>query len=565
MSAFATALHAAPRNYLDCIDDALRAMESGQNPEAVSHLLVALEANANDTLARVSMGTALLFGGRTADAEKEYRAAQRMDANCGSAVYGLGLVALGKANLPEAASYFCQAQQIDPQIDIEGSIGYVKYLAGGSFSPSEDASDECAQALQAMNLSSQGKLADALAIWRSLQQKAVRPSFGERIGCAMTFMKAEPVVMTGWPLNEAYKPASTQSNLPKLSGNVSLKADLTRAANVHIVSFFVDGRFVGMTNTQPFNYIWDTTTTSNGVHAVKIEGTDIRGDVVSSKSMEVMVQNEGANLPSARVTGERADGMWGRLWAIMLMKPSASAINYNVALCARQLGDEKAEKIALERVLAANPSYKDAAHRLASMRGGVAKNLYKGTGNRKVVALTFDDGPKADTGRILDVLKQKNVKATFMLVGKQADAFPEMVRRIADEGHELGNHTYNHRNCEYLSETEITKEIFQTTATIRALTGREVEFVRPPGGHTGKNLPNVMGRFGLTTAYWSVNCSKYEGTTKKKLYDHVIKSVAPGGIILLHNLELVTVQALPDIIDTLRGKGYGFVGLSEMR
>ena len=173
MSAFATALHAAPRNYLDCIDDALRAMESGQNPEAVSHLLVALEANANDTLARVSMGTALLFGGRTADAEKEYRAAQRMDANCGSAVYGIGLVALNKANLPEAASYFCQAQQIDPQIDIEGSIGYVKYLAGGSFLPSEDASDECAQALQAMNLSSQGKLADALAVWRSLQQKAI--------------------------------------------------------------------------------------------------------------------------------------------------------------------------------------------------------------------------------------------------------------------------------------------------------------------------------------------------------------------------------------------------------
>jgi peptidoglycan/xylan/chitin deacetylase (PgdA/CDA1 family) len=231
------------------------------------------------------------------------------------------------------------------------------------------------------------------------------------------------------------------------------------------------------------------------------------------------------------------------------------------------LRDAAAEKTALERVLAADPTYMDAAHRLALMRPsrGTEYNFYKGSNGRKVLALTFDDGPKADTGRILDILKAKGVKATFFVVGKQVEAFPDQLERIANDGHEIGNHTYNHRNCQYLSESEITQEIFRASAAVRAVTGREIEFMRPPGGHSSKNLSNVMRRFGLTTTYWSVNCSKYEGTTRKKLYDHVINSARPGGIILLHNLELVTVQALPDIIDTLRSKGYSFVTLSELK
>ena len=559
---------AAPDSYLDSVVKGLELIEKGMNPEAVVSLQSAIEANANDPLARVALGTALLFGGRAADADKEYRTAIGMDAQCGPAHYGLGLIALLKSNLPTAADHFCQAQQACPEASVEAGIGYVKSLAGGQFTPAEDKpDDESLQALKASRLTAGRSWADALEIWSALQQKAATAGFGERPGCSMTFVKSAPVVMTGLNISGSYKPAaSADSNLQTLAGNVSLKADLSKAANVHIVSFFVDGRFVGMTNTPPFNYVWDTKTTSNGVHVVKIEGADVRGDVVSAKSMKVLVKNQGADIPSGKISGQYADSTWQRLWDVMLMKPSASAINYNVAVCARNLREFGMEKAALERVLAADPLYLDAAHKLASMSGadGKDRSLYKGNAGRKVVALTFDDGPKADTGRILDILKEKGVKATFFVVGKQAVAFPDILARIADDGHEIGNHSYNHRNCAYLSEAEITQEIFRTSAAVRAFTGQEIRFFRPPGGHSSKNLSNVMRRFGLTTAFWSVNCSKYEGTTRKKLYDHVIKSADPGSIILLHNLELVTVQALPDIIDTLRGKGYGFVALSEM-
>lgn len=562
------AAHAAGKTYLDWVAESIAAIEQGRTTDAVSSSRQALGCNANDSLARMVLGTALLYGGRADYAKKEFLAAAQLDPNCAEAAYGLGLVALAKPDLSEAARCFIQAQQVRPDLGIEGTIGYVKALAGGDFEPSADAAnDESPQALHAMNLMKAGSWAEALAVWKALQAKAARPGFGERLGCSMTFVRSAPIALTGWSIGKSYRPFSVaQGKLPTLSGNVSLRADLARAREVHIVSFFVDGRFVGMTNTPPFHYIWDTSMMPNGAHVVKIEGTDALGDVVSEKSTNVFVQNKGVSVPSAQVTGARADTAWRRLWAVMSLKPSAAAINYNLALCAEQLHETDAEKAALERVLAADPAYMDAARRLSVLRkpNGTDQRLYRGDGRRKVVALTFDDGPKYDAGRILDILKAKGVKATFFVVGKQAEAFPELVKRMADEGHEIGDHTYNHLDLEYLSETQITQEVFKTAATVRAMTGREMRFLRPPGGHEGKQLPGVMRRFGFTTVYWSSNCSGVEGTTLKKLLNYAVSTARPGGIILLHNLELVTVQALPGLIDALKGKGYGFVTLSDI-
>ena len=568
MLVFASCATADEKTYLDWVNDSLAAIEAGRTTDAIQSIRQALACNANDPLAHCALGLARLTGGRAPDGRAEFAAAAQLDPTCAEAVYGMGLVALAKPDLAEAARLFCQAQQLRPDESIGGSIGYVKSVAGGVYEPpAEDPYDEPLQALRALALMKAGNWADAQAIWQGLQAKACRTGFGERFGCSMTFVRDKPVALVGWAIGKSYRALTpSRGKLAKVSGSVSLKADLTRARDVHIVSFFVDGGFVGMSNTPPFNYIWDTTRTPNGVHVVKIEGSNSAGDVVSGKSTTVLVGNKGAGLPSGRVDGENADATWRRLWACMSLKPSAAAVNYNLALCAAQRGDWGTAKAALERVLAANPSYMDAAGRLASLYGGGGNtaSLYRGDGGKKVVALTFDDGPKHDAGRILDILKAKGVKATFFVVGAQVDTFPELVKRMADEGHEIGSHTYNHRDLEYLSEYEITQEIFKTSATVRALTGRQIRYLRPPGGHAGKRLPNVMRRFGLTTVYWSSSVSPYEGKSRKRLLDYAVSSARPGGIILLHNLELVTVQALPEIIDALRRKGYGFVTVSEL-
>jgi len=561
--------NAAEKTYLDWVSESTSAIEAGRMPDAVKSLRQALVVNANDPLAHCELGFALLVGGRPAsEARAQFSEALRLDPDCATANYGLGLVALAKPDLSEAARLFCQAQQQRPDLDMAGAIGYVRYIAGGNYDPpAENPYDESLQALRALALMRTGAYGDAEAVWRDLQKKAFRAGCGERLGCSMTFDRLRPLALTGWGISKPYSaPAATQSNLTKVSGNVSLRADLTNAREVHIVSFFVDGSFVGMSNTPPFNYVWDTTKTPNGVHTVKIEGSDSTGAAVTTKSMNVAVANKGAARPSARATGERADQLWQRLWACMCVKPSSAVVNYNIALCAAHRGDRDEEKAALERVLAADPGCSEAAKRLSAIYGpsAGASALYEGRPTRKVIALTFDDGPKADTGRILDILRTKGVKATFFLVGKQADAFPETVKRIASEGHQIGCHTYDHRDLEYLTESEITQEIFKTTATVRMLTGRDVRYLRPPGGHEGKKLPNVARRFGLTTVFWSSNCSPYEGKSRKKLTDYVVSSAKPGGIILLHNLELVTLQALPDIIDSLRRRGYEFVTVSEL-
>jgi peptidoglycan/xylan/chitin deacetylase (PgdA/CDA1 family) len=134
---------------------------------------------------------------------------------------------------------------------------------------------------------------------------------------------------------------------------------------------------------------------------------------------------------------------------------------------------------------------------------------------------------------------------------------------MVEEGHAIQNHTYNHRNLDKLSEKEITQEIFRTAAVVRSITGAGTRFIRPPGGNEGRAFDRVVKKFHLTTALWSVNCSKVEGTRREELRDYVVSQAEPGAIVLMHNLEPVTLAALPEIVETLRGRGYTFVTLSE--
>ncbi len=149
------------------------------------------------------------------------------------------------------------------------------------------------------------------------------------------------------------------------------------------------------------------------------------------------------------------------------------------------------------------------------------------------------------------------------MVGKQVEAYPDIAKRIVDEGHDVQNHTYNHRALGYLSDREVLMEVFKTSVAIREITGRRATLLRPPGGNEGYRLSNLLNKYGISTALWTVNCATVEGTTKQKITNYVVSSAKPGAILLIHNLEIVTLNALPDIIDSLKHKGYEFVTMSE--
>jgi peptidoglycan/xylan/chitin deacetylase (PgdA/CDA1 family) len=250
----------------------------------------------------------------------------------------------------------------------------------------------------------------------------------------------------------------------------------------------------------------------------------------------------------------------------MRLKASAAAVNYNLAMCLRNAGDLVAARAALERVIAADPAYENAANLLAQMcvRQGGGEALHRVATQTKSVALTFDDGPSAGTDELLDLLKECDVKATFFVVGKQVNAGADVLRRMAQDGHQIENHTYGHRALDFLSAEEIAQEFFKCSSAVRAVTGSGTSFLRPPGGRSGKRLEEVARRFGITTVFWTANCTSREGASWEKMRDYIVASASPGAIFLMHNSEGVTMKALPAAIDALRARGYSFATLSEL-
>lgn len=183
----------------------------------------------------------------------------------------------------------------------------------------------------------------------------------------------------------------------------------------------------------------------------------------------------------------------------------------------------------------------------------------------KVVALTFDDGPDPiDTPAVLDILKEKNVPATFFVLGEAARANPHLLKRISEEGHEIGNHSFHH---DY-KQRHLVEELKQTDQAIYAATGIRTNFYRPPGGFLSKSQLETLNTNGYVAALWSVDSKDWRNPGPMQIVDNVMENVFPGAIILLHDggeQRIQTVKALGPIIEALQNKGYRLTTLSELK
>ncbi|MFD3664971.1 polysaccharide deacetylase family protein [Streptomyces sp. NPDC058659] len=183
----------------------------------------------------------------------------------------------------------------------------------------------------------------------------------------------------------------------------------------------------------------------------------------------------------------------------------------------------------------------------------------------KCIALTFDAGPGKDTPRLLDILKEKRVPATFFLLGrKHVDRYPKVVKRIADEGHEVANHTWSHRILTDLDEAEVREELERTQTAVEKITGRKPTLMRPPQGRTDDTVSEVSKELGLAQILWSVTAKDYSTTDSALIRQRVIDQSRRDGIILLHDIYDGTVPAVPSIIDELKHRGFTFVTVPEL-
>ncbi|MGC4047963.1 MAG: polysaccharide deacetylase family protein [Armatimonas sp.] len=192
--------------------------------------------------------------------------------------------------------------------------------------------------------------------------------------------------------------------------------------------------------------------------------------------------------------------------------------------------------------------------------------VVSGSPNLPYIALTFDDGPHGEkTSQLLDLLKQLHCPSTFFLVGSQARRHPELVQRIAVEGHEIGNHTFNHYRLNRIPTEEIANELNRTRDLLKAIVGAPSRLFRPPGGEYSPEILKIVERNGYTTVLWTDDPADYKlNRTAADIKRLVIRDITPGGIILLHDGIRATVQALPSLVRTLRDKGYIFVTVSEL-
>ena len=183
-----------------------------------------------------------------------------------------------------------------------------------------------------------------------------------------------------------------------------------------------------------------------------------------------------------------------------------------------------------------------------------------------VVALTFDDGPHATlTPRLLDVLKAYGVHATFFVVGMNVEQNPEVLRRIAAEGHEVGNHSWSHPNLAKLPEEAWRAQLQETHDLIRRTVGQEPRFMRPPYGDlTPAQAGLIAAGFGYRVILWSVDPDDWKEPSRPVLLHRVLAGAGPGAIILLHDIHAPTVAAVPALIESLQRRGLRCVTVSEL-
>ncbi|WP_258528055.1 polysaccharide deacetylase family protein [Streptomyces sp. NBRC 110611] len=183
----------------------------------------------------------------------------------------------------------------------------------------------------------------------------------------------------------------------------------------------------------------------------------------------------------------------------------------------------------------------------------------------KCIALTFDAGPGPHTPRLLDILKEKRVHATFFLLGKNhVVPYPDLVRREAAEGHEIGNHTWSHERLDQISDDRIRDELGRTQDAIKNITGKAPTLMRPPQGGTNDKVHAVATSLGLSEVLWNATASDYATTDTKLIGDRILQQATRDGIILLHDIYDGTVPAVPRIIDELRSRGYTFVTVPQL-
>jgi peptidoglycan/xylan/chitin deacetylase (PgdA/CDA1 family) len=184
---------------------------------------------------------------------------------------------------------------------------------------------------------------------------------------------------------------------------------------------------------------------------------------------------------------------------------------------------------------------------------------------KKRVALTFDDGPSPMTPEYLRVLQEKGVHATFFLIGKNVQRYPDLAAMITGGGNEIGNHTFSHLDLRKSPLADDVKDILAGQEIIEQETRQKLHLLRPPGGDLSVPVIRQIQKMGYTIVFWDIDPQDWrESATPAGIIDNIMSNLRPGAIILLHEGKPGTLKALPEIIDDIRRQGYEIGTVSDL-
>lgn len=194
----------------------------------------------------------------------------------------------------------------------------------------------------------------------------------------------------------------------------------------------------------------------------------------------------------------------------------------------------------------------------------VKKETKKET-DRKLVALTFDDGPDYNiTPRILDSLDQHNAKATFFMLSRNVKNNPDIAKEVAKRGHEIANHSETHPNLNKTKKKQIKNEVIESKKTIKEITGVSPKLFRPPYGEYNSTVINLTNDSDQKIIMWSVDTLDWQHRNKNKTVNLALNQTKPGSIILMHDIHPTTADALPKLLAQLEKQAFEFVTVSEL-
>jgi len=582
-------------SYLGLCEEAVKRLKEGKPLWALSFLSMARERNPTHPLSWSLSGAAWALAGRWEEAARHVARAKKLSPSDPLARFVEGLLRLRAGEVEAAARAL--------RVLLEGKklgsrplafLALVLLLSGnveGARRAAEEATSgegkPLAEAVLAWVLARSGDWEGAVRKAQEALKAKRRPREGVLKLVLDTTPSGEPA--PGWDMERGRKevaflaepaplPPPKRLDLPEglriapvqpdgsLKGEVTISGVPPGVADASFVCIKIDGETVYLSNTPPFEFVWDTRLSEDGLHKVSFISLGKDGSVVGEASAEVVVRNRPEPPPDPAKVAE-LEGVAIRLLASKVKVDCEGALRKLIVLGLSKIGHKAKGSGGRKESRAKGPSPVSRSRGEEGVENRPRPPLPPAKPPRKPrVVLIFDDGPHPKaTLAILDILDKFQIRATFFLTGSAVRRYPELAREIVRRGHEVGGHGYTGRRLHILPDWEVEAEVRSTIKAIREVCGVEIRLFRPPGERMSGVVRKVLKAHNLEVVGHDIEDWPYRLLPPEEAARRILGRVSEGKIILLHNGPHVPVALIEGVVRGLVQMGYKPVGVTEFR